>query len=512
MRSNILSQTNNIYKCAGQFTLEYHNIEYPELYAYSNLLRKFAFSLGDAKIDDYWRRKHWDFRRIAFLLVGTALEKSFLSREINSIIRELEKEVESCTKLYPDFADGYFRLIVEAKSLLETDIDKVRSKVLGIIEKSKGSTGILIRDTKLIPILQRNFISLAYPAVEIISFSSLRKETCFDNLIVIGPASPIWYPDFIFSSPRAKYIHVLKMNWMSGVWKPSNAFPTPIKSSRILKIINEEEPIIYGEEKIDPELVLPILDFSQIILSAKREFGDNPDDIELVDAFVAYLENDRIVFLENNATATIRVIEMDDEPNPIKSMKIKDLESEMFILLRTSGGGDYIVPIANKIMGDKAEAARSFQRGWKDGLRRMARENGMKWVVNELQSLGCDIARPINVRNWMSYRSIKTNEYSHFLAIMKLIGLEESSQEIWKHMDLINRAHLKAGFTITSLLLDVVKSEKYDDLLRIGFQEYELADQDAGQITAFRIKFISEDTVMVPESKLNVPFDPEEYG
>jgi len=48
--------------------------------------------------------------------------------------------------------------------------------------------------------------------------------------------------------------------------------------------------------------------------------------------------------------------------------------------------------------------------------------------------------------------------------------------------------------------------------LRIGFQEYELADQDAGQITAFRIKFISEDTVMVPESKLNVPFDPEEYG
>ena len=512
MNSNLLSQTNKIYKCAGQLTLEYHNIEYPELYSYSNLLRKFAFRLGDAKIDDYWRRKRWDFRRIVFLLVGTALDKTFLSREISSIIRELEQEAESCTKLYPDFADGYSSLIVKAKSLLETDIDKVRSDVLRIIDKSPGSIGILTRDTKLIPILQRNLNYLTDSTVEIISFSSLKKETCFDNLIVVGPASPIWYPDFIFSSPRAKYIHVIKMNWMSGVWKPSNAFPAPIKSSHIPKIINEEEPVTFGEEEIDPDFVLPILDFSQIILSAKRKFGDTPEDIELVDAFVAYLENDRIVFLENNETATIRVIEMDDETNPIKSMKIRVLESEMFILLRTSGGGDYIVPMANRIMGDMAEAARSFQREWKDGLRRKVRKNGMKWVVNELRSLGCNIARPINVRNWMSYRSIKTNEYSHFLAIMKSIGLEESSQEIWTNMDLINRAHIKAGFKITALLLDVVKTEKYDDLLRIGFQEYELADQDAGQITAFRIKFISEGTVMVPEGKLNIPLDPEEYG
>lgn len=512
MKPNLLSHTNKIYNYAGKLTLEYHNLDYPELYSYSNQLRKFIFSLRDAKIDDYWRRKRWDLRRIAFLLAGTALDKAFLSREISSITRELEQEIESCSRLYPDFVDGYSRLIAKAKSLLETDLEKVRSEVLRIIDKSPGSTGILIRDPKLIPVVQRSISYLESSTVEITNISSLKKETCFDNLIVVGPASPKWYPDFIFSSPRAKFIHVIKMNWMSGVWKPSNSFPSPIKSSHLPKIINEEEPVNYGEEKIDPEFLLPILDFSQIILSAQREFGDDPEDIELIVAFVAYLENDRIVFLENNETATIRVIEMDDETNPIKSMKIRNLESEMFILLRTSGGGDYIVPMANRIMGDMAEAARTFQKEWKDRLRRMVRLRGMKWVVKELRSLGCKIARPINVRNWMSYRSIKTNEYSDFLAIMKLIGLEDSSQEIWTNMDLIHRAHIKAGFEITALLLDVVKTEKYENLLRIGFQEYELSDRDAGQITAFRIKFISKDTIMVPESKLNIPLDPEEYG
>ena len=112
MRSNLLSQTNNIYKCARQLTLEYHNIEYPELYTYSNQLRIFAFMLGDAKFDDYWRRKHWDFRRTAFLLVGTALTKIYLTKEIVKIVRNLEQDVESCIKLYRDSICSYTALSV----------------------------------------------------------------------------------------------------------------------------------------------------------------------------------------------------------------------------------------------------------------------------------------------------------------------------------------------------------------------------------------------------------------
>ena len=91
----------------------------------------------------------------------------------------------------------------------------------------------------------------------------------------------------------------------------------------------------------------------------------------------------------------------------------------MFLLLKTSGGGDYIVPLANRILGSEADKLRASQKGWKDRLRKLKNNNGTDWVINELRSLGCSIASPTNLRNWMSYRGIKTSQFSHFQAIMK---------------------------------------------------------------------------------------------
>ena len=209
MNSILLSQTDNIYNCIGHLTIEYHNLQFPELHIYSIYLRKFFFSLGDTIFDDYWRRKKWDLRRIAFLLCGTPLSKSYLTREISRITNNLEQEIGSCTRLYPDFCDNFSNVISKAKSLLETDLDKIRSEVQSVIDNSSGTTAILIKDTKLIPVIEHDLNRLLDIHVEVVGISFLKKDICFENLIVIGPASPKWYPEFIFSSPRAKFIHVI---------------------------------------------------------------------------------------------------------------------------------------------------------------------------------------------------------------------------------------------------------------------------------------------------------------
>jgi hypothetical protein len=512
MSEILLSRADSIYRCVRNLTLEYHNIQYPELQTYSNFLRKFFISLGDVRLDSYWREKKWDLRRIAFLLCGAPLSKSYLTQEISRITKFLGGGIDSCKKLYPAHGEAFAELILTANSLLDSNLEKIKSEVEGITNNSSGTIAILIKDTKLIPFIEHNFTGLSGLQVKIIGISALKKDICFDNLIVIGTASPKWYPDFVFSSPRTRSIHVIKMHWMSGTWKPANSFPNSIKSKSLPRMINEEEDLSFGEEVIDPEFVLPTLDFSQLIQTAKQEFSNSDDETEFIDAVIAYLENDQIVFLDNDESSSVRVLERDDESNPIKRLRVRELEKEMFILLRTSGGGDYIVPIANRIMGDVAEKARELQKEWKNGLRRIVRIKGMDWTVRELKSLGCRIADPGNVRNWMSYRSIKTNSYSDFLSIMILVGLETSSQEVWKHMKGVSRAHIKAGHEIARLLLNVVKTTDYDDLLRLGIQEYELPDRDAGQITAFRIKFISEETIKVPESKIYILLDPESYG
>jgi hypothetical protein len=509
MRPHSISTTNEIFRCIQDLTLEYHNIEYPELRNYSINLRRFFANLGDARFDDYWRDKKWELRRIVFLLSAAPLDKKYLIKEISKLVRFLEDQIDGCDKLYPNLSGNFSKLVSIANSLLSTDLDTIMNTVGNIIGNSAGTIAVLIKDSKLIPIVEQNFKDPGHRNVEIVSINSLKNDMCFDNLIIVGPANPRWYPDFVFSSPRARIIHVIKYRWTKGTWRPSNAFPKPLKSADLPNIINEEDESEFIGELIDPEFILPTIDFSNIIRKAEQEFSVHDDETEYVDALVGYLENEQIVFLDSDDNSIVRIIDVHDETMPIKKIAVKELEPDMFLILRTSGGGDYIVPIANRIMGDLAESARSMQKEWKDRLRRLVRIKGMNWVLKGLRSYGCRIARSSNVRNWMSYRSIKTSEFSDFQAILKLVGLDDSSQEIWRQMELIHRAHIQAGFHLTKLLLNVVRTADFRDLIRLGTMTFKLPDRDAGRMTAFRIKSISSETVPIPSSKIGIPLNPD---
>jgi hypothetical protein len=58
------------------------------------------------------------------------------------------------------------------------------------------------------------------------------------------------------------------------------------------------------------------------------------------------------VYLDADEQATVTVIDADQDGGAaVKRVRVRQLESDTFVLLRIEGGGDYIVPVADRIMG-----------------------------------------------------------------------------------------------------------------------------------------------------------------
>jgi len=106
----------------------------------------------------------------------------------------------------------------------------------------------------------------------------------------------------------------------------------------------------------------------------------------------------------------------------------------------------------------------------------------------------------------MSSRGIKTEHYEDFRAIMRLIGLEKESLNLWHIMQEIRKAHTRAGFKIRDMLLEQVNSADLDELRRHGIMEFELADQSAGKLSAFCVKEIARETTEVIHWRIGIPF------
>ena len=217
------------------------------------------------------------------------------------------------------------------------------------------------------------------------------------------------------------------------------------------------------------------------------------------------------VLLDSSEGAKTTIIDLDNlSGSSIIKISVDQIEPGMYLLLRTEGGGEYIYEMANYILGDKAEEVRKAQNYWKSLLRKAILAKSLHGVITELKQLDSIKANEVNVRNWASYRSIKTEQYADFLAIMKLIGLENETRQYWDMMALINSAHSRAGQSIRRQLLDKVRSIDLTGLKRTGKMEFHIEESDAGSITAFRVQEVQREPIEVPYFRINKLFDMEE--
>jgi len=364
---------------------------------------------------------------------------------------------------------------------------------------------IVISATNLIAAARDTVDDIVGPGeVDILSPSDLKGDVKLNRLILAGPFS--WfvrYSEYVLTAPRAKQVVSLSYNWLADTWKPAGVF---VNSERCLSagshslrsvdcnVGHEPTPV----QLLEAEEVLPAMEAARVARATPRRHDDEP-----VHTCGFLLEPASLVLVEDTSDSRLLVIDLDRGPGQqVTKVFLGDIEPGMFMLRRSSGGGDFILDVADKIMGGQRDYLRAQQREWKNRLRKHVKVGGYDSTVRRLGELGSPIASYQNLRNWLSPRSIRTHSFEDFRAIMILADFEREADKLWDEMGLIKRAHLKAGSQITKMLLKLVSGADADELERLGFMEFDLGIEDGGALTAQRVLGRIDDTPDWPADEL----------
>ena len=518
MKNVSFDSVSAVYDCARLADFEVHNIDDAEFHRFCLSLGQFERSLGESVGDDYWRPVLRALKRYRFDISSTPLPFDYPVGQSPSLVERLRELLMHCESIFPRFADSARELINGVLAVRDSYSNPILAVCAEIAGCGGADVAMLVKEPRLIPAIEHLLVDEPEVGpVEVIGPSQLTGHFCYSKLIVIGPAR--WHGDYVFKSPRAHHIHIVKYRWINDSNPSGEVFTGSAKLSGTGWVgtgegvsTSTKESSISPRESINPEEFLPSIDWDDILRRVSaRAVGDSEhpdDDEEYVTALLFQLEGEIVVPLDasEGARATVLMLTQ-EETDPVQRIPVANIEPGMFLLIRTGGGGEYIVQVADQILGERSGEAREVQRDWKDHLRRKVRKDGLREVVHDLERYGSMRANHVNVRNWMSYRSIKTEDQRDFRAVMRLIGLADRFDEYWQAMTLIDRAHKRAGQFIRKQLLAEVRRADLQGLEKLGTMDFELPGVEGVNLTAVRIQDIHPQTFEIDVARLGHPFE-----
>lgn len=496
-----LAAINQIYACAEANTILRTRIPHDGFKAFSLAMKRLLRGLGDAGEDETWKPVINPLRRYGFSLCAAPLPFNESTIQPPGI-DQLRSTCEALAMLYPAQA-AQLGIVVELLKTLVVSRENPYMEWLTKVAVEKPSVGaVLIRDSRLVAATERELNKQkGTRRLEVITPSQLTKDRCFDVLFVIGAER--WFPPFVFDAPRSDRTEVARYLWIKDGRQPPRAFinaaTMPPDPSEF-----EHDP----EDSYDADEMLPVIDWRSI--GHKIAASDAQSAVESVEARLVLLEGDSAVFLESADGASVLTIDLDsdDSTQRIARIPVSDVRLGTFLLLRTSGGGDYVVAEADRyFLKDRAAELRARQHEWKKLLRLEVQKDGLFGVSLKLIELGSASAEEINVRNYISPRSIRTRVPEDFRAIMRLIGLGDEWETYWEMMGEIDHAHRLAGHRIRRQLLRRLAELDLTELDRVGRMDISLPDVDAGGLTAFRVLDVSPDPQLVSIGRLGHPLE-----
>jgi hypothetical protein len=338
--------------------------------------------------------------------------------------------------------------------------------------------------------------------------SQLKDVQVLDMVAMVGP--PRWYPDFCTTAPRASLCYSLRYSWIGGGVVRRDCFGAPLKTDPVPR----EERSDTGPPsrhrggralEVDPDEVLPSLNWAELARRVSICLPGDPHDEE-VPAQIFELEGGLAVCLEVDG-GVITIDPTQDGRRRVQRIPVASVEANMFILLRTSGSGDYVVPVADQVLGGMASELRNKQAAWKAALRQFCFKHGAQQTCARLSAEGAGRATENNLRNWMHGRNIRPELRSDFDAIMKLIERPSEAEDFWQAMELIDRAHRRAGFRIRKSLLRHVLSSDLRGLQDTGRMEFEPPGLHAVSMAALRVVARYSQTVSAAYGHLGRPMN-----
>jgi hypothetical protein len=502
MKKSSFEEITNIYTCGNNASMNWRSVKFPEFQNFTHVVQKLINSVGELEENDMWFRLIKKVRGFRFNAIASPLSEQLIEEKLADLISHLQENKNRFVQSHPDALVHFDQLMQICGDSGKIKKPFLLSALLEELVKQDGQRVVLICDSRLVADTERSLITAGFRDVEVTSPSFLRGDVTFNNMIAIGPTR--WYPHFIFSAPRAENILILKYSWIRDNWKHQAVFVDPMKqnTSRLMQTAIDEP---FDNMSIDPEILMPPAFNFQYIQQQMADAGKGHDEVDYVQARLFLLEEGWVVPLSADDTSSTLVIDLKEAISPVRKIRVNEIEPGIFVLLRTTGGGDFIVPVADQIMKEAGVKARECQRRWKYLLRSKVIDNGYEAVVTELRSHGSIRANHINIRNWMSDRNIKTESRNDFDAILKLLDLEQERELYWNLMMQIDHAHRKAGHMIGEMLVNRVKNSDLRVLKRTGKMDFELDGENQISITAFQIKDISPDKIQVLPWQLGTP-------
>lgn len=497
-------ETGNIYKCSANATLKWNSIKFDELRAFTHAVQGLLNNLGKVDEDNFWFGLLRKIRVFRFNSIACPLSEDILQGRLAELLAYLQETSGTFMQSHPDVIHQYDNLILTGKKLQTIKISRLLMTLTEEIREIRdfSNTLVLVCEPRFIVDAEKSLQSAGIWGVDVASPSYLKSDVSYENMFIIGPTR--WFPSFVFSAPRANNIRLLKFTWISDSWKHQMVFTNPLKQkpSKFMQSTIEESP---DTSELDADSLLPPAFNFKFAQNQAVAAGSGHNDVDYIQARLFLLEDDWVVPLSAEDDASVLVINLADPNLPVTKMKVAEIEPGIFILIRTTGGGDFIIPVADQIMGTLSNEARKCQREWKSLLRDKIVENGYDWAIKQLKTYGSPRANYMNIRNWMFDRSIKTEFREDFHAIMKLIGLEDDSESIWNMMSMIDRAHRQAGRRIRRMLIDKVKNSDFRVLKKSGKIDFELEQESNISITAFQVREISPDVIQLPNWQIGNP-------
>lgn len=530
MRYMSLAVADEIYECASSRKVIWHKVNHQRLQDFCLAVSSFEHLTMHIDDDLLSKFTRW-LRHYRFKLCSAPLCFSHPALIVPETLENMSRLLKRLQLTYPGIASKARDLFDMASLLVQSNENPLLEYLKVLVNPNNSyKIALLIKDSSLIKYVEEIFTKhYALRKVQMLGISQLRGGNLFDWLLVIGPAR--WFPEHIFDSPRASEIHVIRYSWIKDRWKREPAFleyslhasQDPAIGDFEVNSAWEEPHGLSAIEYNEPAELLPSINWDDI--NARLNQSTSPEDQtqEHVEARLFSLAGEGAVFLESSENSKALVIDLEGDESEedgdgnesgsrVKRIRVKDIQEGMFILLRTNGGGDYIVPLADRILGDKARQAREMQLYWKELLRDVVKRRGTTETSVALMERGAMRANVTNVRNWMSAKTIRPQYYEDFEAIMSLIGLKERALDYWEVAIAIETAHRQAGHYIRNLLLKKVLHSDLSELEKTGRMDFELEQGDGGKLTAFRVEGFSPGLYTVPVFRLGHYFERDEYA
>jgi hypothetical protein len=517
-----------VYETVSKCEITRHWVDHTGLADVSHSLRALIQSLGTEAEDEFWQRVLGPVRRLAFAFCSTPLP---FDRAIAAACIEWDKlnlQVRRCQQIYPD-SHAALASVVQKLETLGAETSSPFTTVLESLHSERGGISIVLRNPRMNQVAAEYFtVSAGLRNAKVVSARQLRETHLCDVLVAIGPCG--WFPDYVFSAPRSAHIHVVSYCWIRDPWKPGPVFlhgdGTEGDKSRkhylgaLPQLKGQASPPSQGLADLQPlDLLPPLSPFGRVGSRIGGWHTSASTCEETLPARLCHLSGGRAVFVSADEGASSLVIDSSETGDSVvRRVPADELEPGLSLLLRTSGGGDFIAPIADRILGSQAAERRAQQAGWKSQLVAVAQQRfgdlGRRElaasVAGRLRSENLSEARPANVHYWMSSKCIRPRKEADFAAILGFAGLSTRMQELWEAMREIDRAHRLAGHAIRRLLLQKIAASSMESLERDGEMTFALGEQEGGTLSAFQITDISEEELEIPADRIGVLLDSEE--